>query len=468
MSIIFDHGGVRMDFRRFLCLVLLAAGTIVAPVVAGPAPPVSADPTVTAVAGFDEGPAIAWKPDGQILNIVARRSDGVIYERHWNSVTFTDWVSLGGRAMASAPAVAWKPDGSMFTIVARGYDGFIYERHWPGSGSAGYSDWVNIGAPGQFPQFPQITAVSVAWTPNGSGMYVVARGPEGTIYERHGTPTGGYTNWFSLGGTGTSGPAVAWSPSGVMDVAVAGTDGAVWLKRWTPAGYGPWTSLGGFTASAPALASVRSGTGVYVVIRAYDNSIHEKHGDPGAFSDWFGLGGTTYGAPSATWARHADYFDVAVRGTDNAIWQNSWRPTRGYSGWLYRGLVPAPVSGDPWHHYSPPHTFLWQKESPWFQAGSTTEGCPPGMDLCWRQVQFRSFGGEDIYRQRSDGSIETSFVAHFNEYRYRGCSVPYSLGCTAPESWASGLRPSCGFGPEIPGWIVGVEQSQCLMSLWSP
>ena len=87
------------------------------------------------------------------------------------------------------------------------------------------------------------------------------RGGDGAIYQKS-LVNGAWTGWASLGGQATSAPAVSWRRGSLnyFDIAVKGTDNAIWFETFVPGkGWSGWTSLGGNLTSAPTLDSQEDG-----------------------------------------------------------------------------------------------------------------------------------------------------------------------------------------------------------------
>ena len=109
-------------------------------------------------------------------------------------------------------------------------------------------------------------------------VYVFARGGDGQTYERHWTGSA-FSDWSTLGGQATSGPAAA--PYGsAINVLVRGTDDALWQNSLLDGRWLGWHSLGGGLTSAPA-ATTRRGTQVFdVLVRGTDNQLHHRYYAP--------------------------------------------------------------------------------------------------------------------------------------------------------------------------------------------
>ena len=151
-----------------------------------------------------------------------------------------------------------------------------------------------------------------------------------------------WSNWESLGGIITAGPAVSSWAGERLDTFVKGADNALWHK-WFAGGWSGWESLGGIIDGSPAAVSWSSGR-IDTFARGMDNALWHKWFD-GGWSDWESLGGIITAGPAASsWA--PGRLDVFVKGTDNAMW-HKWFDG-GWSGWESLGGViddtPAAVS----------------------------------------------------------------------------------------------------------------------------
>ena len=67
-----------------------------------------------------------------------------------------------------------------------------------------------------------------------------------------------WSNWESLGGIITAGPAVSSWAGERLDTFVKGADNALWHK-WFAGGWSDWESLGGIIDGSPAAVSWSSG-----------------------------------------------------------------------------------------------------------------------------------------------------------------------------------------------------------------
>ncbi|MFG2048557.1 hypothetical protein ACGFIW_14150 [Micromonospora sp. NPDC048935] len=84
-----------------------------------------------------------------------------------------------------------------------------------------------------------------------------------------------------------------------------------------------------------------------------------------------------------------------------------------------------PCEGHGYKRYSPRRTFQWQKTSPWFWA---TRNSKPGDAY----VQFRSGGGEYVYKQLTNCSIVRGWMAGAASYRTNQCG---DMRSCQPSAW---------------------------------
>ncbi|HVE64708.1 MAG TPA: phosphodiester glycosidase family protein [Mycobacteriales bacterium] len=139
----------------------------------------------------------------------------------------------------------------------------------------------------------------------------------------------GWSRAPSLGGSMTSGPAVASTEPGRLHVFARGGDAAVWTKRFEGGRWSGWSSLGASIVGEPSV--VASGPGkLDLFARFSDDSLAHRALRDGRWSDWTPLGGALTSAPAAS-TPGGGRLVVFVRSTDNAIWEktydgSTWQP----------------------------------------------------------------------------------------------------------------------------------------------
>ena len=172
------------------------------------------------------------------------------------------------------------------------------------------------------------SALRSCW--DGSQFYCVVVGADSALYWESGLYSTG-THWTSLGGNCTSDPAVVSQGTGMADVFVRGTDGAVWTK-WTTDGGADWTAwsrVGGQLPSGTSPAAYAWGTQrIGIVVTGTDRALWHIYADKWGVHSWQSLGGKLTSSPGVT-APNAGSIEVFVRGTDGALWQKSYIDTTG-------------------------------------------------------------------------------------------------------------------------------------------
>ena len=139
-------------------------------------------------------------------------------DRIWTGSKWTQWENLGGELTDSPAAVSW--DEHRIDVFARGTDGMLYQKWWDGTSWQG---WTGHGAISRF-----APAVS-SRKPNHLDVYCVAE--DNSLWHRLWTGSN-WSNWETLGGVLTEGPAaVSWDDDRI-DVFGRGTDNAIYHTFW--------------------------------------------------------------------------------------------------------------------------------------------------------------------------------------------------------------------------------------------
>jgi len=234
------------------------------------------------------------------------------------------------------PAAASRGPEEVYVFARRSSDGALLERHYL---NGSWTDWQSLG--GNLTSGP--AAVGYANT-----IQVFARGLDGAIWTRI-LSNNTWGPWSSLGGYATSAPSVSVRRGAInyLDLAVRGGDSALYLRSYIPgSGWTNWSgSLGGVLTSGPASIS-QSNDHLNIFVRATDGSVAQRPWNGTAWLDWVGIGGGIYGAPAAV-SRAENDLDVYVLGAGNIVYQNHW-DARGWTGWLIPGgdrtAVGSPVA----------------------------------------------------------------------------------------------------------------------------
>jgi hypothetical protein len=247
------------------------------------------------------------------------------------------WIGLGATAAADVyddnPATASRGPGEVY-VFARAADGSILERH---ADPNGWTDWVSLGG----------SATSGPAAINyGGNILVFVRGPDGGIYQKTLDASNQWTSgWAALGGFAASAPGATWrrGSSNVIDLVVKGGDNALWHRAFVP-GQG-WTqpaTIGGNLTSAPAVNS-QSAELLNIWARGTDGAVYQRSWNGSAWVDWFSVGGGIEGAPASV-SRAENVIDIYVRGANRATYQMYWTPS-GYSPWFL--LDQTPIDSSP-------------------------------------------------------------------------------------------------------------------------
>jgi hypothetical protein len=220
-------------------------------------------------------PAAVVNQNG-VLFVFARGADQALYYR--NGLGAAPWVSLGG-VLASPPGAALLADGRVI-VGARGADGAAHHRIFDGTG---WSNWAPMGG--------QITEMGVAITsPYVNRFIAAAVAPDRAVWLRDvhldNTPS---PDWFRIGGTATSGPALVTTSPGVFDVFTRGADNALWINSFNGAVFYGWVSLGGNLTSAPD-ATIEPNGRVTVAARGADGAVWANSRTGGVWSGWYSTG----------------------------------------------------------------------------------------------------------------------------------------------------------------------------------
>jgi hypothetical protein len=190
--------------------------------------------------------------------------------------------------------------------------------------SSSNTQWISLG--GAFTSGPAVALTGP------TRPVVFARGTDNAIWHAWRDSSGApWSGWHSLGGVLTSAPAATMS-LGRLVIAARGTDMAIYHK-WHENGWSGWHSLGGVSTSAPAL--VRFDNRLFVFCRGVDGAIYHKW-YTNTWSDWHSLGGVSTSAPAAM-VDSEGRLVVYCRGIDGAIY-HKWHGS-GWSAWHSLGGV---------------------------------------------------------------------------------------------------------------------------------
>ncbi|NJC73762.1 PQQ-binding-like beta-propeller repeat protein [Planosporangium thailandense] len=163
-------------------------------------------------------PAVANLGGGSFA-VVVHGTDDRAYLRTLRNGRWSSWTKLAGRPVLGAPAAAGRPDGSLVVAVA-GTDRAI--RTATVSVSGKQSAWsAPVGVVGA-----QSRGLSLAIEPDTGTWHLAVRNDDETASVRAYQPaTDNWGEWRNLGGKLASGPAIAASGRGHLDLVAFGADG---------------------------------------------------------------------------------------------------------------------------------------------------------------------------------------------------------------------------------------------------
>ncbi len=236
----------------------------------------------------------------------------------------------------------------------------------------------------------------------------------------------GWTTAPSLGGSITSGPAVASTEPGRLHVFVRGGDGAVWTKRFENSRWSGWSSLGGGIVGEPSV--VASGPGrLDLFARFDDDSLAYRTLRDGRWSEWVLLGGALTSSPAAA-TPGGGRLVVFVRSTDDAIWEKTydgtaWQPFARVGGVATSnpavashgdGTIDLYVRGGNGALYH--RSLMAGQYSPWAGLGGALAGGPAATSWApgHRLVLVLGTNGRVYQRSFSAGSWTAYAVAPVN------------------------------------------------------
>ena len=240
----------------------------------------------------------------------------------------------------TVPGVAVWAGGAVaagFDVLWTAADGRVHLRH----AAAEVGDPIQVDLGGVATSGPGGIGRTPPGGPSGEAAYV--RGTDGAVWVRRYTEDTGWQPWRGLGGRSTGAPSATCVGAGDAPdrVYVRGTDGALWRRI----GDGPWRSLGGVLGSDPAAATGAAFTCLAredVVALGPDGGVRELVG-----GTWRSLGGRSTVAPALVVTPGRS--DVFVRGLDDALW-TATRPDGGaWSGWRrIGGILSGPPAANAW------------------------------------------------------------------------------------------------------------------------
>jgi len=174
-------------------------------------------------------------PGNEAEDIVARGTDGAVWDQETNYHGVTPWDSIGGRVLAGTGPAAVNAGGTVY-VAAAGTDHAL----WADSTTNGstWSGWHSLG--GRIIGDPGVAS------PRAGVAVAFARGTNNAVWyaEFAGTTSGVSRGWHSLGGAVTSGAGATSALGGSTWVAVLGSDNNVWTAS------GVWPAVHGWSRAS--------------------------------------------------------------------------------------------------------------------------------------------------------------------------------------------------------------------------
>jgi len=300
---------------------------------------------------MSSGPRAVRYPNGT-LQVFVRGADRQFYVSTMTSLNeWSDWTTFApSRTFVSPPVPIITSGGTcmVFGVDSQTHSVWYSESTPIASGDLEFSEWADLGG--------DATSSPSAVVDADSLVHIFIRGTNRALwhlsefYPRNETVSvegKSWGQWECLGGVMASSPKVPASLNGanMVEVFARASDKALWNRRQSAQQGGDsvewdsWTSLGGVLASGPVVALSDDGN-LDVFARATDKSIYFKSQFEDAdgvthFTSWSSLGGMFSSTPSAI-VRADGRVDLFARGIDKAIWRSHQvevNGTRSFTSW---------------------------------------------------------------------------------------------------------------------------------------
>lgn len=230
-------------------------------------------------------PGPEFTPPGSLsaqTNLYVRGTDNELWLKQINPASTWNNLGLDGFKLTSKPSASAGalslPGDEAEDIVARGTDGAVWDQE---SNYHGATPWVSRGG--------QVLAGTGPAVVNADGtVYVVAVGTDRALWVDSTTDGSTWSGWRSLGGQVIGDPGVASPSAGVAVAFVRGTNNAVWYDEFAGTTSGVsrgWHSLGG-TVTSGVGATTALGGSTWVVVLGSDNEAWTASGVWPAVHGW--------------------------------------------------------------------------------------------------------------------------------------------------------------------------------------
>ena len=240
------------------------------------------------------------------------------------------WQSLGGSIVGGPDAPSWTGT----RVITRGVDNGYWIKSFNSSTQTWDSGFGSIG--GNFTSDP---GSAFKQTFSSERLDVFGRGSDGAVWTRRRIDGGWSPHWETLGGAIVGSPDATESDEFVAEVYALGVDGAVWTKAFDGNSWTGWSSIGGQGTSSPAVLQRFPSSGpnpIHVYVRGVDGALWERVRTGSVWSaNWVSRGGNLTSGPDA--ATDYGFGQVFAKGQDNAYWTISTADGTNYSGWTTIG-----------------------------------------------------------------------------------------------------------------------------------
>jgi hypothetical protein len=259
-------------------------------------------PTWVALGGpFAGSPSVLLNSEGNIVIFTRGKISRSLMYNHQvhnaTSVFWAGWSNLGG-ILTSAPSAVLTAE-SLVHVFVRGVDKGLFEKRQVAThaGSIAWSKYDGLG--GLLASHPSVPA---ALNPVNLLEIFVRQADRAIWYKKqvattHETNSVSWSEWQSLGGKMSSGPAVVVNHEGLIEVFSRGMNREIFMKRQmdhdSPEFY-LWESLGGDSASTPTTL-LHPDNSLHLFYRGSDKKIYHKikksiSSSTFEWTEWFTLG----------------------------------------------------------------------------------------------------------------------------------------------------------------------------------
>jgi hypothetical protein len=271
--------------------------------------------TWSAVAALDAHstltPALAVDAEGAV-HMAVTASDGKVYQNRFIDGRWEGFVDTGS-ASAAPPVLAYNAFARAVELIIVAPDGsLMHNRFLDGRWGA----WTPVGS-------SALGTPALGTNFQDTAFDLIYSALDGALLHRRFTGTWGPET--GLQGTTRLRPALAVGPTGSLEVAITGADGAVAHDRRVAGRWLGWQSLGFHSALAPALIYNTDADTLELAAVGTDGQVAHNRYLNGAWTRWWPLGAATLAAPALVQGAGSD-LEMVVAGADGDLWHNRFAP----------------------------------------------------------------------------------------------------------------------------------------------